>query len=233
MLISMKAETEAEGISLSGLLFLKNRSIELGLPLYLKIGGVEAKSDMELASRLELGGVIAPMVESAFGVEKFVDAVSSKNFSWLALTIESRTALDNLDEILVAARGGGICGITLGRGDLAASLGKNGQEDSPEILDIAKNVSNAVRESGLNFTIGGNVRASSMSALLNSSLSFDAVETRRFRFSRQESIEENEQSLAEALNLEIDFVRAGAQRLASSYEASLQRLVLLDSRKSV
>jgi hypothetical protein len=45
--------------------------------LYLKIGGVEALRDIKDALDLGVDGLIAPMVESPFGVVKFVSAVES------------------------------------------------------------------------------------------------------------------------------------------------------------
>ena len=67
-LCAVKAEFEAEGASFRDLLRLRRFTAEQNIPLYLKIGGVEALRDLKDALDLSVDGVIAPMVESPFGV---------------------------------------------------------------------------------------------------------------------------------------------------------------------
>ena len=76
-LSAVKAEFEAEGASFRDLLRLRRFTAEQNISLYLKIGGVEALRDLKDALDLGVDGVIAPMVESPFGVVKFAEAVES------------------------------------------------------------------------------------------------------------------------------------------------------------
>ena len=73
----IKAEFEAEGSSYRDLNRLSRICLPLDVPLYLKIGGVEALRDIKDALDLGVDGLIAPMVESPFGVVKFLSAVES------------------------------------------------------------------------------------------------------------------------------------------------------------
>ena len=45
-----------------------------GVPLYLKIGGAEAIRDIKDALELGVDGLVAPMIESSFGLVKFLNA---------------------------------------------------------------------------------------------------------------------------------------------------------------
>jgi len=67
-LCAVKAEFEAEGSSFRDLLRLRRLTAQQNIPLYLKIGGVEALRDLKDALDLGVDGLIAPMVESPFGV---------------------------------------------------------------------------------------------------------------------------------------------------------------------
>ena len=47
--------------------------------MYVKIGGVEAVNDIYNCLELGIDGIIAPMVESKFGVKKFIDIFKKLN----------------------------------------------------------------------------------------------------------------------------------------------------------
>jgi hypothetical protein len=95
----IKAEFEAEGSSFRDLVRLRRITDKLGVPLYLKIGGVEALRDVKDSLEIGVDGLIAPMVESAFGLKKFIEGVASiyKNTDvHLSINIETRQAVANL-----------------------------------------------------------------------------------------------------------------------------------------
>ena len=76
-LCAVKAEFEAEGASLRDLMRLRRLTTQQNVRLFLKIGGVEALRDIKDAMDLGVDGLIAPMVESPFGVTKFTEAVGA------------------------------------------------------------------------------------------------------------------------------------------------------------
>lgn len=97
------------------------------------------------------------MVESGFGVIKFHSATENLGFKWRALTLETVTAFtSNLSGILDAAKDLGIDGVTIGRGDLADSMGLKLQEDSREVMEVVRRTANQAKEAGLIVTVGGN-----------------------------------------------------------------------------
>ena len=99
----IKAEFEAEGSTYNDLVRLRRLTDKAGLNLILKIGGVEAVRDIKDSIELGVDGIVAPMVETAFGVKKFLSAYKSiyrDNRIKLAINIETRNAIEELDDIL-------------------------------------------------------------------------------------------------------------------------------------
>ena len=95
-LCAVKAEFEAEGASFRDLVRLRRWTSRQDIVLHLKIGGVEALRDIKDALDLGVDGLIAPMVESPFGVVKFVGAVESvfgQRKFFKSINIETREAV--------------------------------------------------------------------------------------------------------------------------------------------
>ena len=102
----IKAEYENEGSRQVELMRLKDVTSFVGLPIIIKIGGVEAVTDIYEALSLGVGGIIAPMSETAFSTSKFLDAIDTfipednrKDIEF-AINIETITAFENIDKIL-------------------------------------------------------------------------------------------------------------------------------------
>ena len=98
----LKGEFEAEGSSYRDLARLRRITEKAGIKLHLKIGGVEAMRDMKDSMEIGVDGLIAPMVESIFGVKKFrqaYDKVYKDHKIHLSINIESRCAIENIDGI--------------------------------------------------------------------------------------------------------------------------------------
>ena len=125
----IKAEYENEGSRQDELMRLKDVADKLDLPIILKIGGVEAVTDIYNALALGVKGIIAPMAETAFAAGKFLNAIDTfvpddneKDIEF-AINIETITAYKNLDEILSLEKLKILTGLTVGRVDFGGSLG--------------------------------------------------------------------------------------------------------------
>ncbi len=156
-LCAVKAEFEAEGASFRDLVRLRRLTARHNVSLYLKIGGVGVLRDIKDALDLGLDGLIAPMVESPFRVVKFTQAVGSV-FSgrevFKSINIETRTAVDRVDDILSEAKGK-VDNVTIGRTDLSRSyLDSEIQPDSEFIFDLIGKLSHKVQACGLTLTVG-------------------------------------------------------------------------------
>lgn len=119
----VKAEFEAEGTSYQDMVRLRRLTLQAGVKLFVKIGGVEAIRDLRDCLELGVDGIIAPMVESPFGIKKFLDAYGSVfpvKDHHLAINIETKQAVHMLPDILATAFPA-VDALTIGRTDLSAS----------------------------------------------------------------------------------------------------------------
>lgn len=130
----IKSEFENEGSDYRDLILLRFLTAKTGLKLNIKLGGVEAFTDLKLALTLHADGIIIPMVESEFALIKSQNMIDdllgldNAGFS-IFINIETKTAVDNLDAIL-GRMSPVITGVTIGRSDLSYSYGYKSQQDS-------------------------------------------------------------------------------------------------------
>jgi len=212
-LSAVKAEFEAEGASLRDLMKLRLLTARQGVPLYLKIGGVEALRDIKDAMELGVDGLIAPMVESPFGVTKFTEAVGtifSGREVYKSINIETRTAVLNIDDILTEAKGK-VDNVTVGRTDLSHSyFDPEVTPDCEFISDLIHTLSYKIRSFGLTLTIGGSITTKSIDRFRESREDLTGrvsnIETRKIVLP-MESFLEKERALAEALRFEELYLR--------------------------
>lgn len=231
----VKAEFEAEGSSFRDLMRLCRVVNRLDLGVYLKIGGVEAKTDVKNALELDVKGLIAPMVESKFGLKKFVDItkeVYGDQPVHKAFNIETKGAIDNLDEILDFAAGR-MDHVTVGRSDLSRSYFDNAvTPDSPYIFELLMHIGEACKERDLKMTVGGSVSANTIRILgENPDLRdlIDFVETRKVILPT-ESWFESDNVIAEVLKFEKLYIESVANLYQQLIAADLKRLDQLSNR---
>jgi hypothetical protein len=212
-LFAVKAEFEAEGASFRDLIRLRVLTARKNVRLYLKIGGVEALRDIKDAMELGVDGLIAPMVESPFGVMKFVGAVEaifSQRKLFKSINIETRTAVDNIDAILEVARDK-IDNVTIGRTDLSLSyFDPSIKPDSPFIFDLIEQLSHKIQSSGLALTVGGSLTNDSICLFKDRQEKLGdrlfSMETRKIIFSTNRMLD-HKNSLKEALLFEEIYLR--------------------------
>jgi 4-hydroxy-2-oxoheptanedioate aldolase len=189
--IEIKAEFEAEGSRLEELMRLSDVASRAGIPIILKIGGVEAITDIYNALLIGAKGIIAPMAETGFAVSKFLNAIEvfvaddNRRDIEFAINIETITAYNNLDDILGLNNINLLSGITIGRGDLVESMKmKRNEVDRSEILEMSKHIGNKVKAKGLKLAVGGSITGKSeefLRTLIESDL-LDKFETRKVAF---------------------------------------------------
>ena len=161
----VKAEFEAEGSSFRDLVRLRRITDRLNIPLFLKIGGPEAIRDIKDSLEIGVNGLIAPMVESSFGLKKFIDAVKliyKDGDIHRSVNIETKSSVCEIDKILEAAKNQ-IDNITIGRTDLSGSyFDPDVIPDSEFIFRLLMDVGEKVSNSGLTMTVGGNMSQKSV-----------------------------------------------------------------------
>jgi len=187
--LAFKIETEAEGATFHDIAMLKINAKEFNLPVYVKIGGVEAASDVRACLEFSCEGIIAPMVESSFGARKFITLLNKYNVNpgiKRILTIETQTSINHIDDIIHEV-GNEIYGITFGRTDLSGSyFNEDVFPDSDFILDTVYETANKIKSINPNIiiTMGGTVSVDTIKILMGEKYNkltrvIDRLETRR------------------------------------------------------
>ena len=233
---AVKAEFEAEGASFRDLSRLRRLTSRHNISLYLKIGGVEALRDIKDAFEIGVDGLVAPMVESAFGIIKFthaVESVFSGHEVFKSINLETCNAIESVDEILAEAKGR-IDNVTIGRTDLSQSyLDSKIQPDSAFIFDLIRKLSQKVYSSGLALTVGGSITKKSIERFKQVKDTLEGrsldIETRKIVLP-VEGFLKSKQALEEALKFEEYYIRAKLETEQLLSKADRDRLAKLKLR---
>ncbi|QPJ66262.1 MAG: hypothetical protein G3M78_13010 [Candidatus Nitrohelix vancouverensis] len=140
------------------------------VPVWVKIGGPNARNDIKEMIPLEVDGLIAPMVESAYGLENFLsslhDFTTPLQFKRLkkSINIESRVALTQLDEILEYCGVDGIDEVTIGCSDLSSSMGVS--RNDPDFRKLVQKTVKRIRDCGVPVSIGGGICPANIDEIL-------------------------------------------------------------------
>ena len=232
----VKAEFEAEGSSFRDVVHLRRITDKLNVPLYLKIGGVEAVRDIKDSLELGVDGLIAPMVESCFGLKKFLDAVASvykDKKIHRSINFETRQAVDKIDEILQQGKGG-IDNVTIGRTDLSASyFNPKILPDSGFIFKILEDVGRKLGGEEITMTVGGSLSKKSIELFRNEQDKWpkliERLETRKVILPTKVMLE-NISSVSESLRFEELYILSKTEMSDLFMEAETARLTRLKMR---
>lgn len=197
---SLKGEFEAEGLTRDDIAAEALFAARRGLDYLVKIGGCEARSDVLFLADLGVVSVVAPMVETGFAMQKYMEMLPAGAFEHVGVTIETVTAVANIADILRS--GSALTEITVGRTDLTASWGGDAVE-SPRTIEMVKAATRAARAAGLKTTMGGSVSRRTRELLLaDAELRglLDHVETRKAVMTVERFLDED--TLAHALAVE-------------------------------
>jgi hypothetical protein len=234
----VKAEFEAEGTRLEEAQRLKDVTGVAGLALNIKIGGCEAIKDMFDAIALGCERIIAPMVESAYALKKFLAAVNliypkdlRKNVEFL-INLETITSCRNFDEMLRLPEIDQLDGIVLGRVDLTGSLGLTRAEvNSSDILSLSLQMAEMAKAKGLDVVVGGGVSVSSLPffrAFPGGHL--DRFETRKVIFSCPGALYNPEEAFLKAVEFELLWLKNKKQYYGQIYREDDARIEMLERR---
>ncbi len=232
---AVKAEFEAEGASFRDLVRLRRLTAGLGIKLFLKIGGVEAVNDIKDSLDIGVDGLIAPMVESKFGVEKFIQAcrrIYKNTDIHLTLNIETKNAVNQIDEILQYAQSK-VHAITVGRTDLSQSYFRDDIfPDSEFVTDILEMLGGKIKHYKFLASVGGSISIQSLQIFKNHSKIprlFDQIETRKVIFPAK-TLLSNVSAVKEALKFEELFILSKKEINDLFMESEIARLTQLERR---
>jgi len=157
---ALKMGTEVEDCSFEYIDFA-NKLMSGILPIVVKIGGPEARNDIRQLCKIGVAGLIAPMVESPYGLVKYVaalrDIIDPERRMRMIKGINAETVncYRRIDEILAIPEVKELNQVTIGRGDLSESVGK--KVDDPEVMAMTKEITRKAQALGLTVSVGGGI----------------------------------------------------------------------------
>lgn len=161
-IIAVKAEFEAEGSRTDELVMLNEVIFRADMQLYIKIGGCEAVSDLDRCRLLGARGIMAPMIESPFAMQKFKGAAQKvfgeemEDIEWI-INAETKTCHADLDSILDAGVGF-LQTVSIGRVDLSSSMGLSRAEiNGDTVFAATKDIAEQCKNKGLTVNFGGGI----------------------------------------------------------------------------
>ena len=203
----VKVAMEAEGILLSEILRTKIMTMAAGIGLSIKIGGCEAITDTRIAVEHETDILLAPMIESRFALEKFLDMAKDQYEEeelaekTVLINIETLTGSENIAEILAASNVELLDGIVIGRTDLSGALNLD-DVNHPDVLKATRDVFVEAKKKSLQCLIGGGISDKTIPFLNDLGELVDGFETRKVVF--YNGIPPGK-DLGEAINLALKF----------------------------
>lgn len=228
---ALKFETEAEGASFEQIRY--NMNLALGkLPVIVKIGGPDARNDICQLLKMGVNGLIAPMVESPYGLKNFVTALSQiapkEQYDYISkgFNVETITTFKQLDEIFALPEIREIDSISIGRSDLAGSLST--KVDDPQVMEITREVRDKAKAYGLSVSVGGGLTPSNAERIV-AEIEPDKINTRNLGFSLKRC-PDIKGAIREALNFEIALLEHEASQINNTYQTIKDRIETLKER---
>lgn len=238
--IGVKAEFEAEGTRLEEALRLKEVVTRAGIDLTIKIGGCEALKDMYDARTIGVNTIVAPMIESAYALKKYIQATKlafpeeeRKDVKFF-INIETLTGYNNVDEMLRSEEAAYLEGIVLGRVDMTGSMDLSREEiNSDQIFHIANSLAATTLKYAKKFTIGGGVSAHSLPFFKN--LPKDSLyrfETRKLIFDAKTALADPnaDKGILKAVGFELMWLKNKRDFYGMIHQEDTQRITMLESR---
>ena len=237
----VKAEFEAEGTRLEEAMRLKEVVSAAGIGLTIKIGGCEALRDMYECRVLGVERIVAPMIESAYAMHKYIGAVNiafpedEKRTTEFAINVETIAGFNAFDEMLALPDAAQLNGIVLGRVDMTGSmgLGRSDINSNPEVIRIARELFTKAKAAGLETALGGGVSAESIEFIAQVGEGLvDRFETRKVIFACPCGIpaEDAEKGILKAVGFELMWLKNKRGFYGSIASEDETRIEMLQSR---
>lgn len=186
------------------------------LPLYVKIGGPEARNDMRICQRIGVDGISAPMIESEYSFRNFIASMKNvlhpvfyQNLR-KSINLETITGYKNYMDILDSPHLSELDGITAARSDLSASMNRN--PDDKEVTRVTANIVKMAKDRGVKTCVGGTITKKNFD-MIRSQIEPDCINSRHVMVDLSRLAHVNGEEIAEAmLSLEIEIYELFAQK---------------------
>jgi hypothetical protein len=238
-LVSIKTSFEDEGAMFNETVRLKEVCNQAKTKIVLKIGGPEAIRDIKESSIIGVKGIVAPMVESAFGLKKFIQAVNTNltpdviSTLQLSVNLETINAIKDVNTILESDEVSQMYGVTVGRVDLVSSMGKDrAYVNSDEVYKLTRSVFVKAKEKGLKACLGGAISIESLDFLkkLNSEGLLDKFETRYAMFDPAIALKNLSGALSKAQLFEYEWLKTKQEYYQNFVDQDSKRIQMIQDR---
>lgn len=236
-ILGIKAEVEDEGASFEEVFLLNELAKEYGLTFTLKIGGCGALNDIELAKKIRVNSIVAPMIETRYALKKFTESINSVYFNGahpeLFINIETISGCKKFNDIISSKEAELITGVTIGRFDLAKSLNLGCKDIHGEkICSIVEDLSTQIKQHDKKLIIGGGISDESIKFFKKLNC-IDKFETRKIIFDAQNSIKNNDKKgIIKAMEFELLWIEYKKKNLSYNENMLEKRIKSLSERLS-
>lgn len=237
--VGIKAEFEAEGTRMEEMLRLKEIVTKAGLDLTIKIGGCEAIRDMYECRVIGVNRVVAPMIESAYALKKYITAVKLAfppdeidQVSFF-INVETAAGVKALDEMLALPEVKGLGGIVIGRVDMTGSMGMTREDiNAPQIFEITREICHKAKQHGLECVIGGGVSAQSLPFFRDLPEGYlDRYETRKVIFQCPAALSDSaDKGILKAVGFELMWLKNKRDYYSIIATEDNHRITMLEAR---
>lgn len=235
--LAVKAEFEAEGSRSDELVKLNEIVFRADMNLFIKIGGCEAVRDLDQCLLLGASGIMAPMIETSFAMEKFVGAAKKvygdrlNDIEWIINT-ETKTCMQNIDSIFDKAQGF-LKTISVGRVDLSASMGLTRDEINGEkIFECTKTIAQNARKRGLIVNFGGGISIEAIPFIINACPFVDRFETRKVVFKAHNDEKKLKAGIYKAMEFEVNYLKNKCEFYDRMANEDRARMLMMEKRLS-
>jgi len=238
-LIGIKTSFEDEGATFNEVIRLKEICNQAKTKLTLKIGGPEASRDIQDSAIIGVKGLVAPMIESGFGLSKFISSVNTNltkdviDSLELIINVETIQAYKNIDEILNVKESKDLYAITVGRVDFVSSMGKDRSfVNSPEMLTIVKEIFTKAKSKGLTVNLGGAVTTDSykfLNELYKDGL-LDKFETRYAIYDPSKALKNLGKALTKGQLFEYEWLMNKRESYQKFADKEIKRIQMIQDR---
>lgn len=160
--VAVKQSLEDEGVGFDEISFMRKITKKNNLKLNVKVGGCEAKNDINFCSTINVDGIVAPMVESNYALKKFIQTVPQSFNGDLYINLESINAFRNFKKIIATKEFTKLKGIVIGRSDLAGSLNLDKTKvNSEKIFKLIEKNLSKIKNKNLLVKLGGSLTQNS------------------------------------------------------------------------
>jgi hypothetical protein len=182
--------------------------------------------------------IVAPMVETAYALKKFLDATKlvfpkdeceDLKFAVNIETIDAYRAFDKMLELPEVKK---LDGIVMGRVDLTGSMGLTREDINAQVvLEITKDLFKKAKEKDLECAVGGGVSAASLPFVKELGALIDRYETRKVIFQCPEAINDKaDAGILKAVGFELMWLKNKRDYYGLIFAEDAQRIVMLEAR---